>query len=116
MNNTETTLDWKYWVTGEDRCDSPDYWAAGSCGCCVYTMTRRARIYDDGRVGTMTWGLYQSDRGRLANAIPGGLTFGEARAVAQEWDREYHGERYWAGMSDEQVRAARAALDGEWRP
>ena len=54
-----------------------EYWAQGSCGCCVYSIVRRP---DD------RWGLYQSDRGRFANAIPDGLTFDDAKAEQTEID------------------------------
>jgi hypothetical protein len=76
----DETLDWQEWPDADSVVRS--YWAEGSCGCCVYLLVRRP---DD------KWGLYQSDRGRDANAIPAGLTFDNAKATAAEWDREYHG-------------------------
>jgi hypothetical protein len=83
MTDVRRPLDWQEWPDADGVARS--YWAEGSCGCCVYTIVRRDHE------GHGRWGLYQSDRGRFANAIPSGLAFSDAKATAAEWDRDYHG-------------------------
>jgi hypothetical protein len=76
----DETLDWQEWPDADSVVRS--YWAEGRVAAAFICSFAGP---DD------KWGLYQSDRGRDANAIPAGLTFDNAKATAAEWDREYHG-------------------------